>query len=221
MEVHILYPMNIVILNFCPVTLNSTFYLFDGLPTLFLPRICRFLSLFLPIEHLRPICIIIIISHLGTSSSLIYITQNINHVLLAEDLLFKTPMIRHITYENYANCDKLAAINNGPRVLLSVRLYFLYFITFLSSHRNLLNTTETKNSPFSSIDRAVYRNFAKGPIWGMEKRGGAEARHLGGSGGMLLRENFVIFSAFSFHLVQTAAGRKIVYRWSAFWRLFL
>ncbi len=40
--------------------------------------------------------------------------QNINHALLAEDLLFKTPMMRHITYENYTNCDKLAAINNDP-----------------------------------------------------------------------------------------------------------
>ncbi len=54
--------------------------------------------------------------------------------------------------------------------------------------------------------RAVYRNFAKGgSIWGMEKRGGwklcaCKARHLGGSGGMLPRENFVIFSALSFNL---------------------
>ncbi len=68
------------------------------------------------------------------------------------------------------------------------------------------------------IARAVYRNFAKGgPIWGMEKRGGrkrcaCEARHLGGSGGMLPWENFVIFCALSFNLVQTegkyAVGKK-------------
>ncbi len=102
--------MIIAILNFVPVTL---FYLFGWSANFVLAK-----NLPLPLTILiftvnGALTTHLIISHLGTSSSPIYITQNINHALLAEDLLFKTPMMRHITYENYANCDKLAVINNG------------------------------------------------------------------------------------------------------------
>ncbi len=61
------------------------------------------------------------------------------------------------------------------------------------------------------------QKFGEFVVW--KKEGGrklcaCEARHLGGSGGMLPREIFVIFSALSFNLVQTegkyAVGKKFL-----------
>ncbi len=63
---------------------------------------------------------------------------------------------------------------------------------------------------YNKYESGLYTEILpRGGVFGVWKKEGGrklcacEARHLGGSGGMLPRENFVIFSALSFNLVQT------------------